>query len=68
MTHLFLPNDITESQMYDVVAIIEKDLPLDDDGKIDLELDAIQLSYDGGDNSRVGYVRTLARLVNSRLY
>ena len=68
MTHLSLPKDITAEQMYDVVAVIEKGLPLDSEQRTDLELDAIQLSYDGGDNSRVGYVRTLARLVNSGMY
>ncbi len=68
MTHLSLPNDITDEQMYDVVALIEKGLPLDDDGKIDLELDAMTLSTGAGDNSRVGYVRALARLANSGLY
>lgn len=68
MIHLSVPPDITAEQMYDVVAVLLKGLPLDSEQRTDLELDAIQLSYDGGDNSRVGYVRTLARLVNSRLY
>ena len=68
MTHLSLPKDITEAQMLDVLAIIEKDLPLTDDQKTDLELDAMSLVVYGGDNSRLGYCRALHRLVNSKIY
>ncbi len=59
---------MTAEQMLDVVALIEKGLPLDDEGKIDLELDAMTLLTYAGDNSRIGYVQALARLANSGLY
>jgi hypothetical protein len=68
MTHLSLPKDITSEQMFDVVAVIEKGLPLDSEQKTDLELDAMTLLTYAGDNSRIGYVRALARLVNSGMY
>lgn len=68
MTHLSLPQDITEEQMLDVLAIIERDLPLTDDQKTDLELDAMSLIMYGGDNSRLAYCRALVRLINSEIY
>ncbi len=66
MTHLSLPNDITADQMFDVVAVIEKGLPLDDEEKLQLDIDAMILVEFAG--SRVDYVRALARLANSGLY
>jgi hypothetical protein len=69
MMHLSLPKDISEEQMLDVIAAIEKSNRLSHDQSLTLELDGIAIATGAGQAcSRLDYCQALQRLINSGLF